>query len=169
MAMRNKKEKEDMHIIDVDAAMQGSLTFKDPVNLRIKGKFEGTLDIKGSLEIGETAYVDAHIKGDNITIRGRVKGDIEAERKIELLDQAVVEGNVKTPRLVIEDGAILQGKCIMLEEILSTEELARHLDVDLNTVLNWVNSGRIPGIKQDDEWRFDRKRIDDWVASGKLG
>jgi len=168
MAMRNKKERDDAHVIDVDAAMQGSLTFKDPVNLRIKGKFEGTLETKGNLEIGETAFVDAQIKGDDISIRGRVKGDIEAERKIELLNHAVVEGNIKTPRLYIEDGAILQGKCIMLEEVLSSEELARHLDVDLNTVLSWVNSGRIPGFKQDDEWRFDRKRIDDWVASGKL-
>ena len=38
MAFKKKLEEK---ILDVDAAMQGSLTFKDPVNLRINGKFEG--------------------------------------------------------------------------------------------------------------------------------
>ena len=169
MAWKGRRESEEPHVIDVDASMQGSLTFKDPVNLRIKGSFEGNLEIKGNLEISQSAVVEAHIKCENITIRGRVKGDIEAERKIELLEHAILEGDIKTPRLVIEDGAVFQGKCIMLEELLSPEELAKHLDVDLNTVLNWVNSGRIPGFKQDDQWKFDRRRIDDWVASGKLG
>ena len=31
-------------ILDVDASMQGTLSFNDPVNLRINGKFEGKLN-----------------------------------------------------------------------------------------------------------------------------
>ncbi len=42
---------EQKKILDVDASMQGSLTFRDPVNLRIHGKFEGSLDTKGQLTV----------------------------------------------------------------------------------------------------------------------
>ena len=70
--MMGKKDKrhEAEKILDVDAAMQGSLIFKDPVNLRINGRFEGTLNTKGSLMIGENAVVDADISGDSIVIAG---------------------------------------------------------------------------------------------------
>jgi len=168
MALKVRREEEESHIIDVDASMQGSLVFKEPVNLRIKGNFEGKLEAKGNLEISQSATVVATIKCENITIRGNFKGSIDSERKIEILNQAVVEGDIKTPRLVVEDGAIFQGKCTMVEELLTPEELAKHLDVDLNTILSWANSGRIPGFKQNDNWRFDRRKIDDWVAAGKL-
>ena len=40
-------------VLDVNASMQGTLRFDDPVNLRINGKFEGTLDTKGMLMVGE--------------------------------------------------------------------------------------------------------------------
>lgn len=169
MALRHKRDEElKEHTIDVDAAMQGSLVFKEPVNLRINGKFDGTLEMKGSLTIGETAYVNANIKCENITIAGRVKGDIEAEGKVELLERAAVEGNIKTQRLIITDGAIFQGKCLMMEDIIGADELARHLELDKNTILQWADTGKIPGIKEDKEWKFDRKRIDSWIASGKI-
>ncbi len=163
-----KSSNQQEHTIDVDASMQGSLVFKDPVNLRINGKFEGTLEARGNLTIGETAFVNAQIKCENIAISGRVKGDIDAESKIELLKSAVVEGNIKALRLIIADGAIFQGNCIMMGDILNIEDLARNLELDENTIASWATAGKIPGFKEGDEWKFDRKRIDDWVASGKL-
>ena len=48
--------------------------FRDPVNLRINGKFEGTLETKGNLIIGQTAVVKAGIIGDDIVVAGRIKG-----------------------------------------------------------------------------------------------
>ncbi len=38
MAFKDKHKLEGEKILDVDAAMSGNLTFKDPVNLRINGK-----------------------------------------------------------------------------------------------------------------------------------
>ena len=169
MAIRGKRDSAGQdHTIDVDASMQGSLVFKEPVNLRINGKFEGTLEVRGVLSIGSTAFVNAHIKGENIKISGRVKGEIEAESRIEMLSQAVVEGNIRTPRLVIADGAIFQGNCLMMGDVLNSEDLAKHLELDEDTVISWADSGKIPGFKEGDEWKFDKKRIDDWVASGKI-
>ncbi|MEW6008424.1 MAG: polymer-forming cytoskeletal protein [Candidatus Omnitrophota bacterium] len=167
MALRARKEVEE-RFLDVDASMSGTLTFKEPVNLRINGRFEGTLESKGNLHIGPKAFVDAHISGDNITVAGRVKGDIVARDKLMLEASADVRGEVKTARLIVFEGAIFEGKCHMLEDILNVEDLARYLEVDTSSVLEWATSGKVPAFKEADAWHFDRKKIDEWVASGKI-
>ncbi|MFC1804274.1 polymer-forming cytoskeletal protein [Candidatus Omnitrophota bacterium] len=162
------KKKADEKILDVDAAMQGSLNFKDPVNLRINGKFEGTLETKGNLTVGSTATVLADIIGDNIVIGGRVKGKITAKERLTLLPTAIIEGNIFPAKLNVAEGAIFEGKCTMLHDFLTSEELSRYLDVDLNSIMDWANSGKVPALKEGEAWRFERKAIDSWVATGKV-
>jgi excisionase family DNA binding protein len=163
------KKKIEEKVLDVDAAMQGTLSFKDPVNLRINGKFEGALETKGNLTIGQTANVNADIIGDTIIIEGRVKGKIIAKEKLILLPTAVVEGDIFPATLHIADGGIFDGKCVMLGEFLNSEELARYLEVEVNSIMEWANSGKVPATKQGNDWKFERKAIDSWVASGKIG
>ncbi len=165
MPLRKKLEEK---LLDVDASMQGSLSFKDPVNLRINGKFEGTLEVKGTLTIGSTAVVNADITGDQLIIGGRAKGKIIARERLVLLSTAVIEGEIFPARLCINEGAVFDGKCSMLHDSLTAEELARYLEVDLNSIMEWVNSGKLPGTKERDTWRFDRKSVDAWISSGKI-
>jgi len=162
------KKKPEEKILDVDAAMQGTLSFKDPVNIRINGKFEGTLETKGNLTVGQSAIVQADIVGDNIIIGGRIRGKIVARERLTLLPTAVVEGDIFPVKLNIAEGAILEGRCVMLHDFLNVEEVARYLEVDLNSVMEWANSGKMPAQKDGNDWRFERKAIDSWVASGKL-
>ena len=165
MALRKKGEEK---ILDVDASMQGSLSFKDPVNLRINGRFEGTLETKGNLTIGSTALVKADIIGDSIVIGGRVKGKIIAKQMLVFLATALIEGEVFPAKLSVEQGAIFDGKCSMLHDFLTPEELSRYLEVDLSSIMEWVSSGKIPGTKDGEGWRFERRNIDSWIAAGKL-
>ncbi|MCX5703837.1 MAG: polymer-forming cytoskeletal protein [Candidatus Omnitrophica bacterium] len=162
------KKKIEEKILDVDAAMQGRLTFKDPVNMRINGKFEGSLETKGNLTIGPTAVVIADIVGDNIIVGGKVKGSIIAKERLTLLPTAILEGDIYPAKLNIAEGAIMEGRCSMLHDFLNSEELARYLEVDLNSIMEWANSGKMPGRREGSEWRFDRKEIDSWVAAGKI-
>jgi excisionase family DNA binding protein len=155
-------------VLDVDAFLQGDLSFKEPVNLRINGRFEGTLTTKGNLTIGSTAVVNAQIVGENIIIAGKVKGKIVAHHLLTLLPTAVVEGEIMPARLNIAEGAILEGTCRMLREVLNVEELARYLELDTNTILEWANTGKVPGFKEGNEWKFKRQEIDSWLASTKL-
>jgi len=166
MAFRKKLEEKTL---DVDVAMQGNLVFKDPVNLRINGKFEGNLETRGNLTIAATATVVADIMGDNIIVDGKVKGKIVAKERLTLLPAAVVEGEIYPAKLNVAEGAIFEGRCSMLHDFLTADELAHYLEVDLNSVMEWANSGKIPGLKEGDRWRFERKTIDSWVAAGKVG
>lgn len=172
--MRRREEK----ILDVDASMLGNMVFKDPVNLRINGTFEGGLDTKGSLTIGENASVKASIKGEAITVAGNVYGDIEASTSLKIVPPAKVKGNIKTPLLSIAEGAIFEGNCHMLKgkdtrtfadkDMLSAEEVARYLEVDTSLILSWAKEGKLPGIKDRDSWKFERAKLDDWIATEKI-
>ena len=103
MGKRAKHEMEKM--LDVDASMQGSLVFKDPVSLRINGRFEGTLNTKGNLMISEHAVVNADIIGESIVIAGKVNGHVHAQRELKLIAPAMVVGDIKTPLLSVADNS----------------------------------------------------------------
>lgn len=186
MAFRNKKKEESTplpvqdKVLDVDASMQGTLTFRDPVNLRINGKFEGNLDTKGNLTVGENAQIQADIMGENIVIAGRVNGNVVASSSLSLSRTAHLVGNIRTPSLSVTSGAIIQGKCdmpakeakvsraTMQSTLLSVEELAKYLEVDDSSILDWAKSGRIPARKDGSDWKFERNKIDSWIASEKI-
>lgn len=177
MGKRDKKHEAE-RVLDVDAAMQGSLIFKDPVNLKINGRFEGTLNTKGNLMIGENAVVNADIMGESIVIAGKVNGTVRALKEMKLISPACVTGDITTPLLSIAEGAVFDGVSHMLSKskaegnarlgVMTTEELAKYLEVDMAMVSEWVNTGKLPGIKEGDSWRFERAKIDEWVASGKI-
>ncbi len=166
MAFKRKGEEK---ILDVDASMQGSLIFKDPVSLRINGRFEGNLETRGNLTIGQASTVIADIVGDNIVIGGRVRGRVTAKERLTLLPSAIVEGDIFPAKLNVAEGAIMEGHCSMLHDFLNTEELARYLEVDLNSIVEWASAGKVPGQKEGESWKFERKAIDTWVATGKIG
>lgn len=177
MGNKNKKQ-EGERVLDVDASMQGSLIFKDPVNLRINGRFEGTLNTKGNLMIGENAVVNADIAGDSIIVAGKVNGTIRALKELKLISPAVVIGDISTPLLSIAEGAVLEGTSKMLAKsrsesanrmaLMSPDELAKYLEVDSSVVLEWVNSGKLEGVREGDQWKFDRSKVDEWVSLGKI-
>ena len=171
------KKNEELHekILDVDASMQGTITFKDPVNLRINGSFEGKLDTKGNLTIGENARVKANITGDRIIVAGKVTGDILASQGLSIISPAVVKGNIRTPLISITEGAVLEGQLSMLgggeaggDDFLTLKELAQYLEVEIATLDEWAAKRKIPAFQEDNTWKFRKSEIDRWIQEEKL-
>ena len=165
---RRQAESQEEKTIEINAQMQGTLSFKDPVNLKINGNFHGTLDTRGTLTIGNSSMVEAHISGENIVIAGKVKGDVIAKKMLVMMPTAVLTGNISTPKLNIVEGAIFQGQCQMVDEFLNIDEVAKYLELDTTSIAQLADAGDIPARKSGDGWTFERKRIDEWAASGKV-
>jgi cytoskeletal protein CcmA (bactofilin family) len=89
----------------------GKLAFDGPG--RIEGHVEGEVSAQDALVIGESAVVNAHINGASIIVHGKVTGDIVARARLELRAPCKVIGNISSPNLVIQEGAVLEGKCSM--------------------------------------------------------
>lgn len=80
-------------------------------NLRIDGKFEGSMLAVDQLEIGPRARVQTKITASSVIVKGIVIGNIEASRRILLFGTARVVGNLKTPELIMQEGVIFEGSC----------------------------------------------------------
>jgi cytoskeletal protein CcmA (bactofilin family) len=98
--------------------------------LRVDGHLVGSISSdSGTLIVGTNGQVDANISVSVANISGTVNGDIRATEKIQLGRTAKVIGNVETPRLTIEDGAVLEGGCTMLkarEDAAKQAQAAQH-------------------------------------------
>jgi excisionase family DNA binding protein len=169
-----KKEKDvtEEKILDVDASMQGTIAFKDPVNLRINGSFEGKLDTRGNLTIGENAKVKANIDGDKIIIAGKVTGDINATQSVSVISPAVIKGNISTPRLSVTEGAVIEGQLSMLngnptgeasDVTMTLKDVSQYLEVESRVVEEWASNKKIPSRNEKGSWLFSKSAVDRWI------
>ena len=170
MPFRDRREtkKNEDKTIEITVPMHGMVAFDEVVNLKINGKFSGSLTTRGTLTIGSAAQVDADISGDNIVIAGKVKGNVIAKKMLVLMPTAVLTGDASTPKLNVVEGAIFQGKCHMMDEYLTVDELAQYLEIDEPAIVELAASGKIPAVKDADGWKFERVKIDSWAAAGKI-
>lgn len=94
--------------------LTGEANFKGM--LRIDGKLSGRITSQeGTLLVGTNGQVDADIEVAVATINGTVNGDITATERLEMGRAARVNGNIQTPSLMIEQGAIFEGSCRMIQ------------------------------------------------------
>jgi excisionase family DNA binding protein len=54
-----------------------------------------------------------------------------------------------------------------IPSLLSVEELAEYLGLKKQTIYNWLNQGKISGIKIGKVWRFDKADIERWLRECK--
>jgi cytoskeletal protein CcmA (bactofilin family) len=94
--------------------LTGEATFRGM--LRVDGHVTGRVTSEdGTLIVGTGGQVDADIEVAVATVNGTVNGDIIAAQRLELGRAARVNGNIQTPQLIIEQGAIFEGSCRMMQ------------------------------------------------------
>jgi cytoskeletal protein CcmA (bactofilin family) len=97
--------------IDQGSEFEGKLSFKDTV--RIDGTFRGEITSENTLIVGETGEIHAVIQSTCVVVSGHIVGDIVATEQVVLHKPAIIEGDITTPSLVMEEGAMLDGRVIM--------------------------------------------------------
>jgi cytoskeletal protein CcmA (bactofilin family) len=94
--------------------LTGEANFKGM--LRVDGGLSGRVaSSDGTLIVSTNGRVDANVEVAVAQIFGTVNGDIIASKRIEMGRVAKVTGNIQTPALVIENGAIFEGSCRMVQ------------------------------------------------------
>jgi len=92
----------------------GEANFK--AMMRVDGHLSGRVSSSsGTLIVGANGKVDANIEVAVAVIHGTINGDIIATQRLELGRAAKVNGNIQTPSLIIEQGAVFEGSCKMLQ------------------------------------------------------
>ena len=84
--------------------------------LRVDGHISGkVISESGSLLIGERGHIKASIEAGSVSVSGTVEGTITAKGKVEIHANGKVYGDIYTGALIIEHGAVFDGKCHMVE------------------------------------------------------
>jgi cytoskeletal protein CcmA (bactofilin family) len=99
----------------------GEANFK--AMMRVDGHLSGRVSSSsGTLIVGANGKVDANIEVAVAVIHGTINGDIIATQRLELGRAAKVNGNIQTPSLIIEQGAVFEGSCKMLQMTAAAEK-----------------------------------------------
>lgn len=82
-----------------------------PGTFRIDSQLRGSIASGEMLILGENSAVEGEIDGNAVTIAGKFDGRIQARSKVEIDAKAVVTAEIRTPCLIIEAGAMVDGRC----------------------------------------------------------
>jgi cytoskeletal protein CcmA (bactofilin family) len=86
----------------------GDITAEE--DLEVKGSVEGSMKVGSHrVTISEEGVVKAHVAAKAVVVMGRVDGDIDASEVVEVRSGGHVCGNVRSPRVILQDGAIVIG------------------------------------------------------------
>ena len=84
--------------------------------MRVDSNISGTIvSDSGSLLIMEKGYIKATVQAGVVEVSGIVEGTITAKTSVKIHSTGRVYGDIYTPALMIEHGAVFDGKCHMLE------------------------------------------------------
>ena len=100
--------------ISAGTIIKGEIT--SPYDIRIDGTFEGKVQTKGRVVVGEKASVLGDIICGNIDLWGKVDGNVFVKDTIALKEGCVVNGNLHVKRLSVELGSTFNGNCRMITE-----------------------------------------------------
>ncbi len=86
--------------------------------IRIEGTFEGEIQIRGMVVVGETGRVTCmNLRANTVVVAGTVRGNITAER-LEIRSTGRVWGDVSVVGFSTEEGAFLRGQVRMEEKVI---------------------------------------------------
>jgi cytoskeletal protein CcmA (bactofilin family) len=85
--------------------------FKTTSNVRLDGTINGNVQCDGRFIMGKKGTLNGNIKTDRFSIEGNVEGELEVSDILHLLGTANVNGKVLAGKLLVEEGAQLNGDC----------------------------------------------------------
>lgn len=115
MKFSKDKPEEIASILAEGVEMAGELSFAD--GLRVDGVLKGKIRSEAFLVIGPKGRVDAEVVIRKISINGEFRGVVRATDRVEVHKEGRVYGEIYTPCLIIEAGALFEGKCNMSEQV----------------------------------------------------
>ena len=98
-------------VIGAGARIVGELSGDEDVV--VDGRFEGKIRVERTVHVGSSGDLEADVSARTVIVGGKVRGQIVAAEKAELTSSAVVHGSVQAPKIVIAEGARLEGNVAM--------------------------------------------------------
>ncbi|OGL74024.1 hypothetical protein A3F28_02850 [Candidatus Uhrbacteria bacterium RIFCSPHIGHO2_12_FULL_57_11] len=116
--------------------------FQSQGNLIIEGEVLGNVKTAADLYVGERARIHANVSATNARVSGEIRGNVKIKEKLELTPTSRIFGDAHTKILIVEAGAMINGKIIMgSEEEAAAAKAAERVD-KANEGLSLLLGGR---------------------------
>jgi cytoskeletal protein CcmA (bactofilin family) len=126
----------------------GEANFK--AMMRVDGHLSGRVSSSsGTLIVGANGKVDANIEVAVAVIHGTINGDIIATQRLELGRAAKVNGNIQTPSLIIEQGAVFEGSCKMLQMATAADKARKETAKETRVEEKPLDTSKMPAMRAD--------------------
>lgn len=112
-AMEEGDTEEDLRDTIIAQGVRVEGDFNSKGNIIIEGAVLGSVKTNNNLHVGERAKIAASVNAKDAFVAGEVQGNIKIKEKLELAPTAKVYGDIEAKTLVINAGAIMNGKCVM--------------------------------------------------------
>ena len=106
--------------IGKDLIFEGNVKGKG--SIRVEGEFNGKLDVKNEVIIGEGGKVTGDVMAEVVTVEGNLKGNVTARQKININVTGTMIGDIIAPRVVVASGAVYKGRIDMETALKSKNE-----------------------------------------------
>ena len=121
-ARRQQPNEEGSNVANIgkSISIRGDLTGNE--DMVIEGQVEGKVDLPNNqLTVGADGKVKAEIHAKSVVVVGRVDGNVFGLERVEIQATGRVEGDVTAPKLIVAEGAQLNGAIKMTQKGDRTE------------------------------------------------
>jgi cytoskeletal protein CcmA (bactofilin family) len=82
-------------------------------DLRVEGSIKGAVSVGGTLVLSVTGSIEGDVVSRSAALAGRLTGNVHVQEKLVLEEKSVLQGDLHARELVVQEGAIFQGRCSM--------------------------------------------------------
>lgn len=100
-----------LNIIGQGTKINGNITSQGDV--RIDGELVGNIVAHAKVVVGPTGSIFGDIICENADISGKVEGTIRVKELLQLKESAGISGDIESNKMVVEAGAVFNGRCNM--------------------------------------------------------
>jgi cytoskeletal protein CcmA (bactofilin family) len=79
-------------------------------NVRVAGRFKGSVNVQGDLTIEPGALVDGEVNAHTVFVGGEMRGRLVARSDVELKGSGSLNGELKAASVTVAAGSKMQGK-----------------------------------------------------------
>jgi cytoskeletal protein CcmA (bactofilin family) len=102
----------EMANIGKSISIKGDLSGNE--DLVVEGSVEGRIELPNNqLTIGANGNVKADVSAKSVVVVGKVAGNVTGVERVQIEATGSVQGDVRTPKLVVQEGATLNGSVEM--------------------------------------------------------
>ena len=103
--------RDGLTLLGKNLSVNGTVLGDDDIQLL--GVHVGDFDLKGDLNVHQSAKIVGNVKASTISVGGTIEGNVSATKKLNVLQTANIKGDIKTPVIAVQEGAQFNGKVNM--------------------------------------------------------